>query len=135
MRCQAKRFPLSVTESIQCSIKREKKIVESLETRYICVARFSPQKNHAMLIEAFASVKSQIANAKLYLVGGGELEDQICAQVNQLGLQESVILTGETSDVKQYLSSCDVFVMASDYERVTSIYVRSDGNESSCCLN
>ena len=112
----SKKIPLICNGIDTMLYQREKKIVESLETRYICVARFSPQKNHARLIEAFASVKSQIANAKLYLVGGGELEDQICAQVNQLGLQESVILTGETSDVKQYLSSCDVFVMASDYE-------------------
>ena len=112
----SKKVPLICNGIDTMFFQREKKIVESLETRYICVARFSPQKNHAMLIEAFAYVKSQISNAKLYLVGGGELENQIRTQVSRLGLQESVILTGETSEVKQYLSSCDVFVMASDYE-------------------
>jgi glycosyltransferase involved in cell wall biosynthesis len=49
------------------------------------VGRFAPPKNHALLIEAFAQVRSD-APLNLLLVGGGELENAVREQVAALGL-------------------------------------------------
>lgn len=54
------------------------------------VGRFFPQKNHTFLIDIFNAVHKQHPNSVLWLVGGGELNDelknQIKAKVDDLGL-------------------------------------------------
>lgn len=95
------------------------------------VGRFSPQKNHAYLIDIFSHLKLQHQNSKLLLVGDdrGELADNIKRKVADLGLSDSVIFTGLRSDVADLLQAMDVFVFPSKYEGlpVTMIEAQSAG--------
>ena len=59
--------------------------IEPHATVLVHVGRFAPPKNHALLIEAFAQVRSD-APLYLLLVGGGELENAVREQVAALGL-------------------------------------------------
>jgi len=79
------------------------------------IGRFAPPKNHKLLIEAFAQVRS---NAPLYLllVGGGELENAVREQVVGLGLQSRVRFLGVRTDVADILRASDVFVLSSRVE-------------------
>jgi glycosyltransferase involved in cell wall biosynthesis len=79
------------------------------------VGRFAPPKNHALLIEAFAQVRSD-APLYLLLVGGGELENAVRQQVAALGLQERVRFLGVRADVADILRASDVFVLSSRVE-------------------
>jgi len=79
------------------------------------VGRFAPPKNHALLIEAFAQVRSD-APLYLLLVGGGELENTVREQVAGLGLQERVRFLGVRADVADILRASDVFVLSSRVE-------------------
>jgi len=79
------------------------------------VGRFAPPKNHALLIEAFAQVRSD-APLYLLLVGGGELENTVREQVARLGLQERVRFLGVRADVADILRASDVFVLSSRWE-------------------
>ena len=79
------------------------------------VGRFAPPKNHALLIEAFAQVRSD-APLYLLLVGGGELENAVREQVAGLGLQERVRFLGVRADVADILRASDVFVLSSRWE-------------------
>ncbi len=79
------------------------------------VGRFAPPKNHALLIEAFAQVRSD-APLYLLLVGGGELENAVREQVAALGLQERVRFLGVRADVADILRASDVFVLSSRVE-------------------
>jgi glycosyltransferase involved in cell wall biosynthesis len=79
------------------------------------VGRFAPPKNHALLIEAFAQVRSD-APLYLLLVGGGELENAVREQVAALGLQERVRFLGVRADVADILRASDVFVLSSRWE-------------------
>jgi glycosyltransferase involved in cell wall biosynthesis len=79
------------------------------------VGRFAPPKNHALLIEAFAQVRSD-APLYLLLVGGGELENAVREQVAGLGLQERVRFLGVRADVADILRASDVFVLSSRVE-------------------
>lgn len=84
--------------------------------QFICVARFTMQKNHKLLLEAFSQAKKQVENIRLCLVGDGELRPQIEAQIHTLGLAEDVVLAGVSGDVERFLHESDAFVMSSDYE-------------------
>jgi glycosyltransferase involved in cell wall biosynthesis len=79
------------------------------------VGRFATPKNHALLIEAFAQVRTD-APLYLLLVGGGELEVAVRAQVAGLGLEPRVRFLGIRADVVDILQASDVFVLSSRVE-------------------
>lgn len=77
------------------------------------VGRFMHQKNHAFLLESFARLPEQ---ARLLLVGDGELRAAAEAQARELGIADRVIFAGIRTDVDRMLQAMDVFVMPSHYE-------------------
>jgi glycosyltransferase involved in cell wall biosynthesis len=83
---------------------------------FVCVARFAPQKNHALLVKAFALGPALNRSAHLVLVGAGDLQDQLEEQVKNLGLARQVHFLGLRSDIPEVLGAMDVFVLSSDYE-------------------
>src|SRR6266849_4002653 len=83
---------------------------------FVCVARFAPQKNHAMLLKAFAQGPASDPNAHLVLVGEGVLREQLEEQVKHLGLDRQVHFLGLRTDIPDVLGAMDVFVLSSDYE-------------------
>jgi glycosyltransferase involved in cell wall biosynthesis len=89
--------------------------IETHATILTHVGRFAPPKNHALLIEAFARVRTS-APLYLLLVGGGELENTVREQVAQLGLENRVRFLGIRSDVADILRASDVFVLSSRWE-------------------
>jgi glycosyltransferase involved in cell wall biosynthesis len=89
--------------------------IEPRATVLTHIGRFAVQKNHALLIEAFAQVRTH-APLYLLLVGGGELEDAVREQVAGLGLQERVRFLGVRADVPAILNASDLFVLSSRWE-------------------
>jgi glycosyltransferase involved in cell wall biosynthesis len=79
------------------------------------VGRFAPPKNHALLIEAFAQLRTHTP-LYLLLVGGGELENAVRQQVVERGLQERVRFLGVRADVPAILNASDLFVLSSRWE-------------------
>jgi glycosyltransferase involved in cell wall biosynthesis len=89
--------------------------IEPRATVVTHIGRFAVQKNHALLVEAFAQVHSD-APLYLLLVGGGELENAVREQVAGLGLQGRVRFLGVRPDVADILRASDVFVLSSRWE-------------------
>ena len=80
------------------------------------VGRFHEAKNHMFLLELFRALRDQREDARLLLVGDGDLRGQIEARIRELKLTDSVILTGSQSNVADYLWAMDVFVFPSRWE-------------------
>ena len=85
-----------------------------------CVASFTPVKQHATLIEAFARVLHLQPSARLLLVGEGPLRGAIQAQVDALGIGARVDLLGARADVENILPACDIFTLASSTEGMSN---------------
>ncbi|HEV2522549.1 MAG TPA: glycosyltransferase [Candidatus Acidoferrales bacterium] len=83
---------------------------------FVCVARFAPQKNHALLLKAFAEGPASDPDAHLILVGEGELRVRLENQAKNLGLAHRIHFLGLRTDIPDVLGAMDVFVMSSDYE-------------------
>jgi glycosyltransferase involved in cell wall biosynthesis len=83
---------------------------------FVCVARFAAQKNHALLINAFAKGPASDPRAHLVLAGEGVLRAQLQERVNKLGLTSRVHFIGLRTDIPDVLGAADVFVLSSDYE-------------------
>lgn len=95
------------------------------ELAFVCVARFSPQKNHTYLLKVFQVIKAKNADSKLYLVGQGELEQDIREQIELLGLEDSVVFLGSRSDVGDILTAMDAFLFPSFYEGFGTVIVEA----------
>ncbi len=102
----------------------------SLQGKYVIgtVARLSYQKNHKFLIEIFQEFRKRNPAAVLLLVGQGELEQQIRAQVCRLGLEGCVIFLGVRDDVSDLLNVMDVFLLPSRFEGLGIVYVEAQAN-------
>jgi len=82
------------------------------------IGRFSEQKNHVGLIEAFEKVVSAYPNAVLNLYGEGHLQTAIKDLVAQKNIAGSVVFHGLTDHVAHELSKNDIFCLPSNYEGV-----------------
>lgn len=97
--------------------KRERNRL-GLKDKYVIghVGRFSQEKNHLFLIDVFNSIKSKNRDARLLLIGEGQLKENVQKRVAELGLEKDVILYGTSQEIPSLLSAMDVFVFPSKYE-------------------
>ena len=82
--------------------------------RLITVGNLKDQKNHALLLRAFARLGD--GTARLMILGQGPLRPNLEALAAELGIGERVLFAGFTVDPWPYLASADLFVLSSDYE-------------------
>lgn len=80
------------------------------------VGRFAPQKNHRFLVEIFDHVLSERPDARLLLVGTGEMEAEILELVQEKGISSQVIFAGLQSQTDDFYNAFDLFLMPSLYE-------------------
>ncbi|MHC1742028.1 MAG: glycosyltransferase family 4 protein [Syntrophobacteraceae bacterium] len=70
-------------------------------------------KGHLDLLDAMASVRELIPDARLLIVGEGPMRQRILSKIRDLGLEGYAILTGYREDIVSVLAAIDVAVMAS----------------------
>lgn len=75
-----------------------------------------PQKALHVLVQAFATLRTQRPDAHLVLVGDGECRPQLESQVASLGLSGRVHFLGLREDVDAILPNLDVAALSSDFE-------------------
>lgn len=83
---------------------------------FLNVGRLSEQKNHRMLLSAFALVRRVCPGARLEIAGEGPLRQVLEEYAQSLGLSDSVVFLGLRSDIPQLLQAADAFVLSSSYE-------------------
>lgn len=77
------------------------------------VCRLYQPRDLDTLLRAFASVRREMAQAHLLIVGDGPDRSQVEQAIEALGLGESVTLAGIRRDVPEILAASDLFVLAS----------------------
>lgn len=77
------------------------------------VGRLHEQKGHKYLLQAFARVADR---AKLLIIGDGDLKDELVQLADDLKLGDRLIFLGARSDIYEFLSAINVFVMPSLWE-------------------
>lgn len=84
------------------------------------VAALAPHKGQRHLIDAMRLVVQRSPDARLVIVGEGELHNDLREQVNELGLDRHVTLAGFRHDAIGLMRTFDVFVMSSVTEGLGS---------------
>lgn len=97
--------------------------------RYVCVARFSPQKGQDLLLKAFRLVVSRQPSALLYLVGKYDCADSYYirqkAWVEAEGLSERVHFVGFDSNPYRWTRYADCYVMPSRFEGLPNALIEA----------
>lgn len=119
------------------AVEEEMRKELGLEGKFVIghVGRFFPQKNHTFLIEIFAKVYQQNKNAVLLLVGGGELETEMKAKVEELNLTEAVKFLGVRSDIHRIMQAFDVFILPSLFEGFPVTMVEAQAAGLPCIIS
>lgn len=86
------------------------------ERVFIQVGRMSAQKNYFFTLNAFSKYLNRNNNGRLFLVGDGELQDEIKNRINELKINDYVTILQHRNDVNKLLQMADVFLMPSMYE-------------------
>jgi len=84
----------------------------------IFTGRLAPEKSLPLLIEAFATVRRQRAQAYLVLVGDGPVRATLTEQTRRLGCERNVRFVGSVapSEIPRWLQMADVFALVSVIE-------------------
>ena len=99
------------------------------------VGRFSQQKNHLFLVDAFAAVHKQKPESCLLLIGEGELEAAVKEHVNTLGLNHCVFFTGAIDNVSEYYNAMDCFAFPSLFEGFGYVLLEAEANGLPCLIS
>lgn len=91
------------------------------------IGRFSEQKNHIGLLEAFEKFHGLYPDTKLQLIGDGEMRNEIMVYVNKKGLDNAVEFLGLQDNVYYFLNNADIFVLPSLYEGMPMTLIEAMG--------
>ncbi len=92
--------------------------------RILSVGSLKSQKNHSLLLKAFAEF-SQKTQAVLAIIGEGPERQALEAEIIALDLQDKVLLPGFTANPGDYYTTADLFVLSSDYEGMGNVIVEA----------
>ena len=79
----------------------------------VMVARFAPQKDHLLMLNAFSRLSS---NCRLIFVGDGPARARVQSEADSLFLTDRVEFLGNRSDVAEILAGAHVFALATNWE-------------------
>ena len=115
------RFRYNIIE--RQNIRKELGLLQNFVIGHI--GRFTYQKNHEYLIKVFSDVVKRMPNAKLLLIGEGELESRIKEVVDKHGINNNVIFYGTSNGVEKLFMCMDVFVLPSNFEGLPIVGVEA----------
>ena len=121
-------FDEGVTQSNK-DIEELKDILDSDAKVLISVGRFSPEKDHKRMINAFNNIWQENKNTYFIIIGGIQRDgiyDELCEYVKTLPCGENVVLILSMTNPLPIVKKCDGFILASHYEGFGLVLVEAD---------
>ncbi|MFC3578097.1 glycosyltransferase family 4 protein [Streptomyces yaanensis] len=91
----------------------------------IAAGHLTDNKNHALLIEAFAKVHAQAPDWTLRIYGSGTEKARLRARIYELGLSDSILLMGQVAPVTPEFGKGSIFVLPSKREAFGNVIVEA----------
>ncbi len=82
----------------------------------LSIGRLSQQKGFDMAIEAAAILRDRGLAFCWYVIGTGELKEELEKQIRQAGVENCFVLLGARSNPYPYIKHCNLFVQPSRFE-------------------
>ncbi len=120
---------ISFEMETECSVSLDelKDILNSDAKKMITIGRFSPEKGHDLLLQAFDKYYGENPNSYLIIIGGhGDLYGQTVALANSLSCAAHVVIIKTIQNPMPILKKCDLFVISSHYEGLCMVLWEAD---------
>ena len=101
----------------------------------VSVGRISEVKNPIFALEIINELRKIRNDFRYIWVGAGELEGEVRTKISELGLEDTVILTGVRTDIPQILGCCDCFLMPSLFEGLPFSLVEAQAANLKCIVS
>lgn len=99
------------------------------------VGRMTKQKNHKFLIDIFIEFLKKNNNAKLLLIGDGELKNDISIYIKDKHIENYVYFLGIRSDTNELYQAMDCFVFPSLYEGMPNTVIEAQTSGLKCIIS
>ena len=105
-------------DKFQCLYQdiRKKLGIDKNEFLILTISRLTQVKGLDILIKGYATFLEKGIPSRLIIVGKGELKNNLIELAEKLGIKKNILFIDFVSNLADYISSCDVFVMTSNYE-------------------
>lgn len=95
------------------------------EKRIVAVGRMDANKNHEMMIRAFAAVADRYPQYTLTIYGDGELHAYLQELAKELGVDARVNMPGVIRDVAAQIEKASLFLITSNSEGVSNALIEA----------
>jgi len=89
------------------------------------VGRFVPQKNQAMLIQAFSEFHKEHPNYECHIVGQGPLKQELNELIGSLGCENCIKLLEPSDEIFKIMQEAEIFVLSSNYEGYPNVLLEA----------
>ena len=102
-------------------------ILNSKGEKFITVGRYSAEKQHNMLIDAFCEYNEKNPDSYLIIIGGsGKLYGKTVAYANSKHCSQNIACLWSIANPMPILKKCDLFVLPSKYEALGLVMFEAD---------
>lgn len=122
------KFDEGITQSNK-EIGEIKEILDSDAKVLISVGRFSPEKDHKRMINAFNIIWQENKNTYFIIIGGIQRDgiyDELCEYVKTLPCKDNIVLILSMTNPLPIVKKCDGFILASHYEGFGLVLAEAD---------
>ena len=125
---RAKEKPAFGPETLSShSIEELCSVLDSEETKFITIGRFSPEKGHRRLLDAFEQYYKEHPHTWMILIGGsGELYEDTLSYAGSLTAGDHIILIRSMNNPMPVLKKCSLFLLPSYYEGQGLVMLEAD---------
>lgn len=89
------------------------------------IGRFTEQKNQKYLIDVFNELHKINHNARMLMIGTGELEDEIHDYARSKGVFDLIKFVGSVPNTYDYYQAMDVFILPSKFEGLPVVSIEA----------
>lgn len=89
------------------------------------VGRFFSPKNPLFMLRVFAEYKHLNPDSMLWIVGEGDMKDDMLALANELGISNSIYWWGRRNDVNRLMCGMDMLLQPSNFEGLGIVLVEA----------
>jgi glycosyltransferase involved in cell wall biosynthesis len=114
--------PPAVASTNRPTLRNRRGVAEE-QLLAVAVGRLAPEKRLDLFVEAIAEARRRGVDASGWILGDGELHDELAAQIARLGVP--VRLLGQRADVADHLLAADAICVTSDFEALPMVILEA----------
>ena len=119
-----------VEEQTLMSVPEEKLralLADDSVEKFINIGRYSPEKGHKKLLEAFDRYHKEHPDTALIIIGGnGVLYKETVEYANSLACADAVVLIRTISNPFSIMKHCKLFILSSEYEALGLVLLEAE---------